>query len=287
MKPETASTTRSLHLRSILLLAVTAVLWSFGGVLIKSVNWNPVAIAGMRSAIALPFLMAVVRKSHLTGSTVQLGGAFCYMATVLCFVGATKLTTAANAILIQYTAPVWVALFSHHFLKERVTVSDWIFVAITIAGMLLFFVDRLSSSGMLGNLLAVLCGIVFAALVCFMRLQKEGSPIGSVFLGNCFTALFAIPWMLHPMTDVRSWGCLVLLGIFQIGLSYVLYSAAIRHVSALEAIFVPVIEPVLNPVWVLLFVGESPGKWAVIGGLIVISAVLIRSWLSIQFSKTG
>ena len=254
--------------------------------LIKSVNWNPVAIAGMRSAIALPFLMLVSGKSHLTGSKAQIGGAFSYMATVLCFVGATKLTTAANAILIQYTAPVWVALFSHHFLKERVTGLDWLFVMVTIAGMLLFFIDRLSSSGLFGNLLAVFSGIAFSALVCFMRLQKEGSPIGSVFLGNCFTALFAIPWMLRPMADIRSWGCLVLLGIFQIGLSYLLYSTAIKHVSALEAIFVPVIEPILNPVWVLIFVGESPGKWALIGGAIVITAVLIRSWISIALKTS-
>jgi drug/metabolite transporter (DMT)-like permease len=274
-------TQRSAHLRSPGLLAATAVLWSFGGVLIKSVAWNPVAIAGMRSLIALPFLFLVSRKTHVDGSLPQIGGAVAYTATVLLFVSATKLTTAANAILLQYTAPVWVALFSHYFLKERVTALDWLAIIVTLAGMFLFFIDRLSSAGMLGNILAVLSGIAFASLVCFMRHQKDASPMGSVFLGNVLTAVFAVPFMLHPMHDPRSWSCLGLLGVFQIGLSYVLYSAAIRHVSALEAILVPVIEPILNPIWVLWVVGETPGKWALIGGVIVIAAVLVRSWISI------
>jgi drug/metabolite transporter (DMT)-like permease len=276
-------TSRSLRLRSVALLAATAVLWSFGGVLIKSVNWNPVAIAGMRSAIALPFLFLVSGKTYVNWSVSQIGGAVAYTATVLLFVSATKLTTAANAILLQYTAPVWVALFSHCFLKERVTGFDWLCIFITLAGMLLFFIDKLSSAGLLGNILAVLSGIAFSSLVCFLRHQKDGSPVGSVFLGNVFTTLFAIPFMLHPMHDPMSWFCLVMLGIFQIGLSYILYSAAIKHVSALEGILIPVIEPILNPVWVLLFVGETPGKWALLGGAIVITAVLIRSWVSIVF----
>jgi drug/metabolite transporter (DMT)-like permease len=260
-------------------------LWSFGGVLVKSVDWNPVAIAGMRSAIALPFLFFVSRKTRLTGSASQIGGAFAYMATVLCFVGATKLTTAANAILLQYTAPAWVALFSHFLLKERVSRLDWMFVFITLLGMLLFFIDKLAAAGLFGNGLAVLSGVAFASLVCFLRHQKHGSPIGSILLGNLFTALFSIPWMLHPVRDPLSWTSLVLLGIFQIGLSYALYSVAIKHVSALEGILVPVIEPILNPVWVLLFVGETPGKWALLGGAIVITAVLIRSWISIKSKK--
>jgi len=273
---------RSLHFRSLALLAVTAVLWSFGGVLIKSVRWNPVAIAGMRSVIALPFLLLASRKSPVTGSASQIGGAVAYTATVLCFVGATKLTTAANAILLQYTAPVWVALFSHYFLKERVTGTDWLFILITILGMLLFFVDKISDSGTLGNSLAILSGIAFASLICFLRHQKDGSPIGSIVLGNILTALFSIPWMLHPALDPMSWISLVLLGVFQIGLSYILFSHAIRYVSALEGILIPVIEPILNPVWVLLIVGETPGKWSLLGGSIVISAVLIHSWKAVQ-----
>ena len=271
----------SLHFRSLVLLAVTAVLWSFGGVLIKSVRWNPVAIAGVRSMIALPFLLLAARKTPINGSTSQIGGAIAYTATVLCFVGATKLTTAANAILLQYTAPVWVALFSHFFLKERVTGTDWLFILITMLGMLLFFIDKLSDSGTLGNGLAILSGIAFASLICFMRNQKDGSPIGSIVLGNGLTALLSIPWILHPVLDTTSWISLILLGVFQIGLSYILFSHAIRHVSALEGILVPVIEPVLNPIWVLLFVGETPGKWSLLGGLIVISAVLIHSWIAV------
>jgi drug/metabolite transporter (DMT)-like permease len=151
--------------------------------------------------------------------------------------------------------------------------------------MLLFLIDRLSGTGTMGNGLAVLSGISFAALICILRLQKAGSPIGSIVLGNILTAVFSIPWMMHPMTDSRSWLCLVLLGIFQIGLSYALFSEAIRHVSALEGILVPVIEPVLNPVWVILVVGETPGRWSLLGGLIVITSVLIHSWMTVRIRK--
>jgi drug/metabolite transporter (DMT)-like permease len=275
-------TDRSLHLKSLGMLAATAVLWSFGGVLIKSVDWNPVAIAGARSMIALPILALASRRVRIDLSASQIGGAVAYTATVLCFVGATKLTTAANAILLQYTAPVWVALFSHYFLKERVDGRDWLFILVILLGMLLFFIDRLSGSGTIGNGLAVLSGIAFAALICILRQQKAGSPIGSIVLGNIMTALVSIPWMMHPVTGAKSWLCLVLLGIFQIGLSYALFSEAIRHVSALEGILVPVIEPVLNPVWVILFVGETPGRWSLLGGLIVISTVLIHSWITVK-----
>jgi drug/metabolite transporter (DMT)-like permease len=280
-------TDRSLHVKSLGMLAATAVLWSFGGVLIKSVDWNPVAIAGMRSLIALPILLLASRKTPIRLSVPQIGGAVAYTATVLCFVGATKLTTAANAILLQYTAPVWVALFSHYFLKERVTGRDWLFIFIVLLGMLLFFMDRLSGSGTLGNGLAILSGIAFAALICVLRHQKAGSPIGSIVLGNILTAVIAIPWMTHPVTGAKTWMCLALLGIFQIGLSYTLFSEAIKHVSALEGILVPVIEPVLNPVWVILVVGETPGRWSLIGGIVVISSVLIHSWNTVRIRKVG
>jgi len=176
---------------AVILLLITAVLWSTGGVLIKYVSWNPIAIAGMRSAIASLIMIAVVGKPRLTWSGVQIGGAVAYMATVVLFVLATKLTSAANAILLQYTGPIYVALFGRWFLGERTTRLDWITIAVVIIGMTLFFMDSLSSDGMLGNCIAIASGVAFAWLALFLRKQKEERPEDSIILGNWLAAYFS------------------------------------------------------------------------------------------------
>ena len=136
-------------------LVAVAVLWSSGGVLIKLIEWNPLAIAGMRSAITAVLIMIVVRKPKFSFSSVQIGGAICFLGTVLCFVSATKLTTAANAILLQYTAPIYTALFAHRFLVEETSWVDWITIAVVLCGVALFFLDDLTLGGYYGNILAL------------------------------------------------------------------------------------------------------------------------------------
>jgi drug/metabolite transporter (DMT)-like permease len=272
---------------SILLLIATAVLWSFGGILIKLVDWNPIAIAGMRSAIASLFILAIIKKPKIDWSPTQIGCAAAYAATVISFVAANKLTTAANAILLQYTAPIYVAIFSVWFLKERTKLIDWITIFFVIGGMLLFFIDNLTSGGYLGNMLAIFSGISFACLIMLMRKQKDTSPLESIFLGNVLTAIISLPFMFQSAPSLTSWIGLLILGVFQLGLSYVLYSAAIKHITALEASLIPVIEPVLNPVWVFLMIGEIPGTWAMIGGLVVISAITLRCVLLTIKSDTS
>lgn len=263
--------------KGIVLLLSTALLWSLGGVLIKWISWNAMAIAGMRSAIAVPLLLVVIRRQHLTLTPVQLWGAVSYAGTVILFVAATRMTTAANAILLQYTAPVYVALFSSMFLGERVSTFDWLVILVAISGMALFFMDHLTADGMVGNGLAVLSGMFFGSLVLLMRKQKQEFPLGSIFLGNTLTALIGLPFMFSQMPDGPSWIGLILLGTFQLGLSYILYSYAIRIVTALDAIMLPIVEPILNPVWVLLVIGERPGSWAIVGGIIVILSIAVFS----------
>ncbi len=269
------------HTIAVFLLTATALLWSFGGVLIKWITWNPLAIAGTRSLIALPLLLIVFGKNRFTWSGAQIGGAFAYAATVMLFVAATKLTTAANAILLQYTAPVYVAMFSYAFLKEPVHWFDWVAILTAGVGMVLFFLDRLATGMARGNAVAILSGIAFACMILFLRKQKDGNPLASVILGNALTGLFCLPFMTKSLPSLSGWVGLVLLGVFQIGLSYILYSKAIRSVTAMEAILVPVIEPVLNPLWVALFLGEKPGRFAVLGGFVVVGSVLVRSVVSI------
>jgi drug/metabolite transporter (DMT)-like permease len=263
------------HYRAVGALVGTAVLLSLAGVLFKQVEAGAIAIAGIRSAIAFLFLMLFVRKRDLTFSGVQIAGAVFYALTMLIFVGATKLTTAANAIVLQYTAPVYVAILGHCFLKERTTFWEWVTVVGAVAGVGLFFLDEFSVSGVWGNVLGIGTGVTFALSIFCFRMQKDGSPIGSMFLGNAITAVVAAPFVVQSMpTGGVTWGILVLLGVVQLGLPYVLYAWAIKRVTALEGIMIPVIEPILNPLWVGLFVGELPGKWAVPGGILVISAAV-------------
>jgi drug/metabolite transporter (DMT)-like permease len=260
------------------LLLLTAVLWSTGGLLIKSVDWNPPAIAGARSAIAAVLIAMVLRRPRFSWSATQIGGAVAYAATVILFVLATKLTTAANAILLQYTAPVYVALFGRWFLGERTRWIDWLTIAAAFGGMGLFFLDSLSPEGFWGNAVAIASGVAFAWLALFLRKQKDGSTVESVLLGNILAAVICIPFYFDGFpTAASDWVALLLLGLFQIGISYICFSIAIKFVTAIEAILIPVVEPILNPLWVFLYIGEEPGAWAVAGGLIVLGAVTGRS----------
>lgn len=264
------------RLTAIIYLALSAVMWSLGGLLIKSVNSNPLAIAGVRSAISAAIILITTGRPKFSWSVSQVGASLAYTGMMLLFVAATKNTTAANAILIQYTAPVYVTFLGAWLLGEKVKPLDWVTIAVVMGGMVLFFIDDIGIGNMLGNILAAGSGISFALFTVLMRMQKDGSPIGSVILGNILTALIGVPFLFSKMPDAKSWLYLGVLGTLQLGIPYILYSKAIRHVTALEASLIPIIEPILNPVWVLIFLGEAPGHLAVIGGVIVIAAVMLR-----------
>lgn len=270
------------HKRSALLnMVITALLWSLGGFLIKMVDSNPIAIAGSRSAIAAIVLWIYLKKPKFNWSKPQIFAALAYTGTVILFVTANKMTTASNAVLLQYTAPIYVALLGAWLLKERVKLADWITIFITIGGMVLFFFDDIDTRGFLGNMFALLSGVCFALFAVFMRMQKDGSPLESVLLGNILTALIGLPFLIGDTPDATGWLCLLVLGVMQLGIPYILYAKAVKHLSALEVILIPVLEPLLNPVWVLLLVGEAPGSMALVGGAIVMIAVTVRCILPV------
>jgi len=271
------------HTRAVFLLIGASFCWSLGGLLIKAMPWSPLAVAGGRGLIAALFLIATNRGLRFHFSRDQIVGAVAYAACTVTFVAATKLTTAANAILLQYTAPVWVALFGAWYLGERATKADWLTIAIVLSGMTLFFADGLELTHVLGNSLAVISGLSFAAMTIALRKQKDGSAIESIILGNLIAFLVGLPWILEaPALPTAGWVALLLLGTVQLGVSYWLYARAIKHVTALEAVLIPVIEPILNPVWVLIALGEKPGALALIGGAIVLSAVTLRAITSVR-----
>ena len=266
--------------RHVLLLLATAILWSLGGVLIKSIDLNPVAIAGARSVIAAVIMSLAMPGILRKISWHVIPGAIAYAATVFLFVVATKLTTAANAIFLQYTAPIYIAMISPWFLGERTTWHDWLLVLLALSGVGLFFLDQLSLQGLSGVIAALGSGVAFAWLTVLMRRQKDGSPEAVVLLGNLVTFLIALPWV-FPIVRIEENGSrLLLLGVVQLAIPYLLYSRAIRHVRALDASIVSIIEPILNPLWVMLATGERPGFWSIVGGSIVLGTSLTRSLLA-------
>jgi len=271
------------HTRAIGQLLLAALFWSLGGLLIKAADWPPLAVAGGRGIVAAVFLFLTNRSLRFTFSRIQLTAAFAYAGCTVLFVTATKLTTAANAILLQYTAPVWVALLGAWFLKERTTRADWLTIVVVLGGMALFFADGLAFGGLLGNITGVLSGVCFAAMTVALRRQKDGSPVESIILGNVIAFIIGLPFMFgQSLPSPTGIAAIVALGVVQLGFSYWLYARAIRQVTALEAVIIPVIEPILNPVWVFLMAGERPSPWALVGGVIVLSAVTLRSWSSIR-----
>jgi len=191
-------------------------------------------------------------------------------------------------VLLQYTAPVWVALLGAWALGERPTRADKIAIAVTLGGMLLFFADRLDLTHAFGNLVGIASGVCFAAMAILMRLQKNASPLESIILGNVLAFALGVPAMLGaPLPSPRGLVALAFLGVVQLGVAYHFYARAIRHITALEAVLIPVIEPVLNPIWVLLLVDEKPGPLAIAGGLIVLAAVTWRAASSVRSAASS
>ena len=278
------SVTDPAHRKAVGLLLLTALGWSLGGVLMKSVDWPPFAVGGGRGLVAAVFLLAVRgRTLRFTWTPLQLGTALAFTGCTILFAAATKLTTAANAILLQYTAPVWVALLGAWLLGERARRADWWTIALTFVGMGVFFYDGLKFNNLTGILLAIASGVSFAVMIVLLRKQGAGSTIEAVILGNLLGFLIGLPSICAaPWPDHRSLVALLLLGVVQLGIPYLLYSHAIRHVTALEAVLIPVIEPILNPIWVLLVVHERPSPLSLLGGGIVLAAITWRAITSVR-----
>lgn len=264
------------HVRGVLLLLTAALLWSFGGLWIKLIDLPPMAIAGGRSLFAAGLIWAFLRGRRIEFTRDLFLGALAYAGTVIFFVAATKLTTAANAILLQYTAPAYVALLSYRMLGEPITRLDWATIVLVFAGMTLFFVDGLETGNMLGNAIAMLSGVFFALCVVFLRRGREGGGLQMVVVGNVITAAIGLPFIIGASISTSDIGFLLLLGFVQLGLGYLAFARGIRHVAAIEGILIPVIEPLLNPLWVAVFFGELPSVHSIIGGAVVLGSVTAR-----------
>ena len=266
---------------AILLLIITGVLWSTGGLFIKLIPWSPISIAGIRSGFSAIIIYFYSKPNSKDFEKNIWAGAFCYSVMVICFVFANKITASGNVILIQYAAPIYVALFSYSFLEEKATKIDWITIAIIIFGLSCFFYEDLSLKQKWGNVLAIFSGLGFAGLTLFMRKEKNANPIDCVLLGNLITFVICSPFYFTGVTmEATPWLSITFLGFVQLGLAYILFSTAIKYVNALDAIIYPVIEPLFNPLLTFIFIGEQMSQTALIGGLLVITGVIGRGYLS-------
>ncbi len=270
-------------LRGAAAMAACAFLWSLAGLFIKLIDWNPFAIAAGRSVIAMVFLLALVRKPRFTFSGAQIGAAVANAATMLLFIYANKATTSANAILLQYGSPVYVAIMGAVILKEKPRTEHWLALVAILGGMVLLFSEGLGGGSLVGNLVAAASGLAFATYIVFMRMQKGGSPIESVILAHGLTAVIAFVVALFlpaPVFTARAVAAILGLGVLQIGLASALFSYGIKRVTAIESVLIAGLEPLLNPVWVFLVIGEAPTSRALAGGGLILVAVIVSSVVS-------
>ena len=266
---------------AILYVAIAAMLWSTAGLLIKWVPWHPIAIAGIRSGIAavvmLIFLLFTQKKWPKKPDKYVWLASLNYVILVMLFVSANKMTTSANAILLQFTSPAWLLIIGAVFFKEKFDLKDIITVVVVFLGMILFFVGDINGGGFIGNILAIASGVSMALMILSLKKVKGYKPLEIIFWGNLLTFLVSIPFYAQVTFDSKGLTGILLLGIFQLGISYLFYTKGIEKISALEGILVPVVEPLLNPVWVLLGTGEKHTVYALFGGVVVLIAVIYHS----------
>ncbi len=266
------------HSKGVLAVVVTALLWSSGGLLIKLISLTSMQLSFFRCLIAAAVFAVIFRKKVLKVNRLAILNAVFYATVLTLFVIATKTTTAANAIFLQSTAPIYVLIFEPIINKTRLERINIITIAVCFIGMILFFTGELSPGHFEGNLVALLAGVAFAAFFLGMRKNDKQYQQSAIFYGNIIVAIICIPFILElesvSFTDL--W-MVSFLGVFQIAAAYALFTYGIKRILAVEASIISMLEPVLNPVWVFLGYGEVPTTFAIIGGLIIISAISLRT----------
>lgn len=258
-------------------ILAAAALWSTAGAAIKLTTLNAWQIAGGRSLVAAFAVAAMVPASRVRPRPRVLAVAFANSVTVVLFVLATKLTTAANAIFLQETAPLWVLLLAPLLLAERPSRGELLSIPVYAAGLALFFVDDLTAGHTAGKLCALGSGFAFAVTIVGLRYLREEGP-GALLWGSVIAAALTLPlWGTGPAPTSTDLGLLLFLGLFQLALAYVFFARGLTGVTAVEASLLMLLEPILNPLWTWLAVGERPGPWALAGGAIVLAATAWRT----------
>lgn len=263
--------------RAILEMLLCAALWSIAGIFIKLIPWNSIVIAGLRSLIAglVMFVYMRARGIGFTADRRSLAGGAALCLTLTCFVAANKLTTAANSIVLQFTAPMFIVVFSALFLKKRFSRADVLAVVLTMAGISLFFFDQLTPGHLAGNCVAIFAGMAFACYYMSLEGASESQRMSAILIAHGLTFLVGLPFtfVYPPELSAAPVACILVLGVVQLGIPYVLLGRASGACPPLACSLLGALEPLLNPVWVFIFDGEAPGMWALMGGVVVVATI--------------
>jgi drug/metabolite transporter, DME family len=264
--------------RGVLWIVAAALLWSTGGIGIKGIADSPLKVTFYRSLFAAIALFAVFGRDvwgrrRWKSTAAFIAAIICYGACLTAFVIATRWTTAANAIFLQYAGVIWVLLLSPLVVREPMRARDVIAIVVAISGMALFFVGKFETRGMAGNAMALVSSVFFAGLILALRREHDAAQ-AAVTWGNLVLALAVLPFVAHDLAlTPKSFGVLAFLGLFQIALAYAFFVRGLKYVTATQASLTGMLEPVANPIWVFLLLGERPSLFAIAGGVIVLAAI--------------
>ncbi|MBE2219324.1 MAG: EamA family transporter [Ignavibacteria bacterium] len=274
------------HRKGLIYISFTAFLWSTSGFFIKYLTIDAFQISFYRSLVAAITVLAITLarkgKMKIEFDGVSNLAAVFYAGILILFVLATKMTTAANAIFLQFTAPIYLVVLEPIFLKTKFSPKNIITIFISIAGMILFFFGKLELGNIYGNLLAICSGICFAMFSLLLKYkrvkQKSENTLGTVVMGNALVAVLAFA-VIFPNLGLNLTEALILLymGAVQIGISYIIFNEGIKYVSATESMIIATLEAVFNPVWVFIGIGEAPSVYSIIGGSIIFGAIIWRN----------
>ena len=270
-------------------MVVCSVLWSIAGILIKHIQMNPFVIAGGRSlfaALSVLVFMAITKQKFIVSKNTVISGVL-LAGVFICFVGANKLTTAANAIVLQYTAPIFVLIFSLVFLHKKPRKFDVVAVLLTLVGIVFFFFADINAGSLAGNLLAVVAGAFFGGMFVAVGNTKGEEKMSGILLAHIFCACIGLPFAAFTKNTFNAEGIffLIVLGVVQLGIPYILYALASSRCSTISCVVISAIEPICNPIWVAIFDHEIPSVLAIVSGIFLIAVITVYSVLDEKFDK--
>lgn len=259
-------------------VVAAAILWSCGGLFVKLITLTPMQISFFRCSIAALTFAVIFRKKILQYNLLTVVNSFFYAGVLIFYVIAMKTTTAANAIFLQSTAPIYVLIFEPLLNKTKYEKSNIITIIFCFFGMILFFLGDLSPGQLEGNIFGLMAGIFFAAFFLGMKKNDKKYQESSIFLGNILVAIIVLPFIfsIGQLNFSQLW-MVSFLGVFQIAIAYAFFSYGLKRVIAVEASIISMIEPVLTPVWVFIGYDEVPATAAIFGGIIILTAISVRT----------
>lgn len=273
--------------KSLFFVFIAAVLFSIGGLCVKVIPWNALSINSFRSIISVVMLFsfAKITRHKLKFTPGVFAGACAMCFTTILYAASTKLTTAANAILLQFSAPVFVIIFMWLIFKEKPKKLDMVTCVIVFGGIACFFLDSLGSGSLLGDSLALLSGVGYAWVFLLGKIPG-GDPLFSAMLGQAMGGLIGLPWLVQETQfDAVTMTAAIALGVFQLGFAYIFFTTGIKHAPPVSASLVTGIEPILNPVLVAIVLGEMISPLSLVGGVIVFVSIMVYNVLTTKMEK--